>query len=109
MRDPSGGAIPAQEHPCHPLRKIISGGTFYYAMEPQWDISSRLQRRLSRKESWDAAMYDDRFVWNEYIARGLLDFRERLDAHERADLDQCQFIVRAPTSAGHLTCLWALD
>lgn len=92
----SGTATPAPEHPCQPLRKIISAGTFYYATEPQWDISSRLQRRLSRNEPWDAASYDDRFVWNEYIVRSLLDFRERLDAHERAELDQCQFIVRCP-------------
>ncbi|RPD80946.1 inositol polyphosphate phosphatase [Lentinus tigrinus ALCF2SS1-7] len=91
----SGTTTPAPEHPCQSLRKIISAGTFYYAMEPQWDISSRLQRRLSRSEPWDAASYDDRFVWNEFIAKSLLDFRARLDAHERAELDQCQFIVLA--------------
>ena len=92
----SGTATPAPEHPCAPLRKIISAGTFYYAVEPQWDISSRLQRRLARSEPWDAATYDDRFVWNEYIVRSLLDFRERLDVQERVELDQCQFIVRMP-------------
>lgn len=97
MRDytNSGTTTPAPEHPCAPLRKIISGGTFYYAMEPQWDISSRLQRRLARDELWDAATYDDRFVWNEFIVRSLLDFRDRLDLRERASLDHCQFIVRA--------------
>ncbi|PIL37300.1 hypothetical protein GSI_00993 [Ganoderma sinense ZZ0214-1] len=97
MRDNAnnGMATPAPEHPCAALRKIISGGTFYYAIEPQWDISSRLQRRLARNEPWDAATYDERFVWNEFIVRSLLDFRERLDLRERADLDQCQFIVLA--------------
>lgn len=90
------GAPPPPEHPCQPLRKIIAAGTFYYAMEPQWDISSRLQRRLSSNEPWDAATYDDRFVWNEYIVRSLLDFRQRLDALERAELDRCQFIVSIP-------------
>ena len=90
----SGTATPAPEHPCAPLRKIISAGTFYYASEPQWDISSRLQRRLARNEPWDAATYDDRFVWNEFIVKSLLDFRDRLDAQERDELDQCQFIVR---------------
>ncbi len=91
----SGTATPAPEHPCAPLRKIISAGTFYYAQEPQWDISSRLQRRLARNEPWDAAIYDDRFVWNEFVVKSLLDFRERLDAFERVELDQCQFIVRS--------------
>lgn len=89
----SGSATPAPEHPCQPLRKLISTGTFYYASDPQWDISSRLQRRLARTEPWDASIFDDRFVWNEYIIRSLLDFRERLDPQERAELDQCQFIV----------------
>ncbi|EIW61212.1 DNase I-like protein [Trametes versicolor FP-101664 SS1] len=91
----SGSATPAPEHPCQPLRKLISTGTFYYASDPQWDISSRLQRRLARTEPWDASIFDDRFVWNEYIIRSLLDFRERLDPQERAELDQCQFIVLA--------------
>ncbi|KAI9000860.1 DNase I-like protein [Trametes punicea] len=91
----SGSTTPAPEHPCQPLRKLISTGTFYYASDPQWDISSRLQRRLARTESWDPSVYDERFVWNEYIAKSLLDFRERLDPQERSDLDRCQFIVLA--------------
>ncbi|OBZ76240.1 Inositol-1,4,5-trisphosphate 5-phosphatase 1 [Grifola frondosa] len=91
----SGNATPAFEHPCQPLTKIISAGTFYYATEPQWDLSSRLQERLVRVEARDVGSYDDRFVWNEYIVRSLLDFRERLDSQEREDLDRCQFIVLA--------------
>ena len=79
-----------------PLTKIISAGTFYYALEPYWDLSLRLQRRLDRKEggSTDISSYDDRFVWNEYIVRSLLDFRDRLDPQEKEELDRCQFIVR---------------
>ncbi|KAH9850742.1 DNase I-like protein [Lenzites betulinus] len=91
----SGSTTPAPEHPCQPLRKLISTGTFYYASDPQWDISSRFQRRVTRADSWDASVYDDRFVWNEYIIRSLMDFRERLDPKERSELDQCQFIVLA--------------
>ena len=83
------------EHPCSPLTKIISAGTFYYALEPHWDLSSRLQQRLSRDETLarDMGSYDERFVWNEYIVRSLLDFRERLDPQEKEELDRCQFIV----------------
>lgn len=75
--------------------KIISAGTFYYALEPHWDISSRLSQRLQRDSSGskDIANYDDRFVWNEYMVRSLLDFRERLDPQEKDELDSCQFIV----------------
>ena len=82
------------EHPCSPLMKIISAGTFYYAVEPQWDLSSRLSLRLKDPGSnRDVSAYDNRFVWNEYIVRSLLDFRERLEPQERDDLDCCQFIV----------------
>ena len=87
------------EHPCSPLTKIISSGTFYYALEPYWDLSSRLQHRLTREESTarDVAAYDERFIWNEFIVKSLLDFRERLELLEREELDRCQFIVRVFT------------
>lgn len=85
------------EHPCLPLTKILASGTFYYAMEPTWDLSSRLSVRLARDaaSSRDIGTFDERFIWNEYILRSLLDFRERLDFHEREELDRCQFLVRA--------------
>jgi hypothetical protein len=88
-------APPVFEHPCAALKKILSSGSFYYALGPHWDISSRLAERLSRDrgETHDLGAFDDRFVWNEYIVRSLLDFRERLDLREREDLDRCQFIV----------------
>lgn len=83
------------EHPCLPLTKILSSGSFYYALESQWDLSSRLAVRLTRGRGSvkDVGTFDERFVWNEYIVRSLLDFRERLDVQERDDLDRCQFIV----------------
>lgn len=85
------------EHPCMPLTKILSSGSFYYALEPPWDLSSRLGVRLSRHDnvSMDVGTFDERFVWNEYIVRGLLEFRDRLDPFEREDLDRCQFLVSA--------------
>ncbi|PPQ65581.1 hypothetical protein CVT26_000530 [Gymnopilus dilepis] len=93
----SQSAAQVFEHPCMPLTKILSSGSFYYAIETQWDLSSRLSVRLARaaNTSKDELVFDERFVWNEYIIRSLLDFRERLDGHEREDLDRCQFIVLA--------------
>lgn len=102
MRDNYGqGATgaPVFEHPCLPLTKIMSSGSFYYALEPYWDLSSRLSQRLPTSGSTETAQpkdmgnFDERFVWNEYIVRSLLDFRDRLDTNERGDLDRCQFIV----------------
>ena len=91
-----GQSAPVFEHPCMPLTKILSSGSFYYAIESQWDLSSRLAVRLSRdpKASKEHLVFDERFVWNEYIIRSLLEFRERLDPLEREDFDACQFLVR---------------
>ncbi|KAI0265790.1 SacI homology domain-containing protein [Gloeopeniophorella convolvens] len=92
----NNAAPPVFEHPCAPLRKILASGSFYYALGPHWDISSRLSERLARDSGLaDLGTFDERFVWNEYIVRSLLDFRERLDMQERDDLDRCQFIVLA--------------
>lgn len=89
---------PVFEHPCASITKILSTGTFYYAHEDQWDITSRLPLRLARRAesagNVDAGLYDERFLWNEYIVKSLLDFRERLDSLERGELDRTQFIVR---------------
>jgi hypothetical protein len=88
---------PVFEHPCMPLTKILSSGSFYYAPDPAWDLSSRLPVRLARDRSiaHDIGIFDERFVWNEYIVRSLLNFRERLDSLEREELDKCQFIILA--------------
>lgn len=87
------------EHPCLPLTKILSSGSFYFALEPQWDLSTRCSERLpspgstGKDRAHDITNFDERFIWNEYIVRSLLDFRDRLDSQEREDLDRCQFIV----------------
>ena len=91
----ANGAAVMLEHPCAPLMKILSSGTFYYALSPQWDISSRLARRTSNDKMMEgeALMYDDRFLWNAFIVKSLLDFRQNLDKDERDEIDRCQFIV----------------
>lgn len=94
--------VPVFEHPCAPLTKILSSGSFYYALEPHWDLSTRLGARLGAAGrvgvKKDVGTFDKRFVWNEYIVRSLLDFRERLDAQERGEMDRCQFIVSRSVS-----------
>lgn len=83
---------PILEHPCDPLTKILGNGTFYYATRSQWDISTRLSARMNRP-THDLAQFDERFIWNEYISRPLLSFREKLDDAEMEEIDRCQFIV----------------
>lgn len=97
MRDNYGqpATPPVFEHPCMPLTKILSSGSFYYAKDSTWDLSSRLGVRLARDKhaTWDLGTFDERFIWNAFLIRSLLEFRERLDALERDEFDTCQFIV----------------
>ncbi|KAG8692921.1 inositol polyphosphate 5-phosphatase, partial [Ceratobasidium sp. 395] len=86
---------PVYEHPCSALSKIMSSGTFYYASNGKWDISTRLQARTKRQAMHDHSVFDLRFVWNEYIAGSLIDFRARLDQTERDEIDTCHFIILA--------------
>ncbi|KAJ7648494.1 DNase I-like protein [Mycena rosella] len=97
MRDNYGQPAPVFEHPCMPLTKILSSGSFYYAQDSTWDLSSRLAIRNSRDKhtTWDLGTFDERFIWNAFLIRSLLEFRERLDALEREEFDTCQFIVLA--------------
>lgn len=85
------------EHPATAIVSLFTSGTFYYTPAPVWDISSRLSQRIHKKgDTGDSfASFDGRFVWNEYIVKSLLTFRERLDAAERDELDRCQFILLA--------------
>ncbi|KAF8592645.1 DNase I-like protein [Ramaria rubella] len=94
----NAGQTPAviYEHPCAPLTKILSSGTFYHSAYPQWDVSTRFSERVKRESiGHDMGAFDERFVWNEYVVKSLLDFRERLDTQERQELDRCQFITLA--------------
>ncbi|KAF7291041.1 Inositol polyphosphate phosphatase [Mycena chlorophos] len=99
MRESYGQSTPPNvfEHPCMPLTKILSSGSFYCAKDSQWDISSRLPVRLARDKQvpWDLATFDEKFIWNAFLIRSLLDFRARLDSVERREFDACQFIVLA--------------
>lgn len=38
-----GGGQPILEHPCLAIRKLLSGGSFYYSTD--FDLTNRLQNR----------------------------------------------------------------
>lgn len=84
------------EHPAQAIMNLFTSGTFYYTPAPVWDISSRLSERIRKRQEGEDVLqgFDKRFVWNEFVVKSLLDFRERLDTQEREELDHCQFIVR---------------
>ena len=57
------------EHPASAVRKILSNGHFYFS-GGGYDISTRLEERLRRRDEGDEAAYDPRFVWNGFLVRG---------------------------------------
>lgn len=54
------------EHPATSMRKILSNGHFYYSAGG-YDISTRLEERLRRRDEGDDGAYDPRFVWNGFL------------------------------------------
>ncbi|PWN50510.1 hypothetical protein IE53DRAFT_368846 [Violaceomyces palustris] len=86
------------EHPCASLKKLLGTGTFYYAKGGGFDISTRLDKRISSPHSGnlhDLSQYDSRFVWNNYMIEPLMEFRERLEPSEKSRFDSECFLLLA--------------
>ncbi|KAI9674662.1 MAG: inositol polyphosphate 5-phosphatase [Caeruleum heppii] len=84
---------PLQEHPCLALKKLLSGGTFYYSTD--FDLTNRLQDRSNESAVFDIDSLDDDFLWNSYMIGPLIGFRSKLNAHERQALDASQILTSA--------------
>ena len=89
------------EHPCSGLKKYMANGTFYFAKQSSFDLSTRLDQRLTgarkgkQEVESDISEYDDRFVWNSYMLEPLLEYRSRLIEEERANFDGGGFVLLA--------------
>ncbi len=91
-------ATPSVEHPCASLKKLVGSGTFYFTPYPQWDISTRLSELLrSPAAARDLGVFNEHFIWNEYLVSSLLKFRERLEDDDKLQFDQCQLLYDVPT------------
>ncbi|KAI9781967.1 MAG: inositol polyphosphate 5-phosphatase [Geoglossum umbratile] len=84
---------PVFEHPCSALKKLLSGGTFYYSVE--FDLTNRLQDRSIDASTFDIDNLDDGFLWNSYMIRPLVEFRSRLGDQEREALDLSRILTSA--------------
>ncbi|KAL8857049.1 MAG: hypothetical protein Q9178_006341 [Gyalolechia marmorata] len=83
----------AIDHPCIELKKILSGGTFYYSVD--FDLTNRLQDRLSEGSAFDIDSLDEDFLWNAYMIDPLIRFRSRLSKDERYILDTSRMLTSA--------------
>lgn len=91
----ANGANLASEHPCASLKRLLSIGSFYFAANGSFDLSTRLDKRVGRGGHHDVSQYDDRFVWNTFMIGSLVEFRSRLESAERRKLDQEGFLLLA--------------
>ncbi|KAI9848726.1 MAG: inositol polyphosphate 5-phosphatase [Sclerophora amabilis] len=82
---------PAFEHPCLALKKLLSGGTFYYSTD--FDLTNRLQDRSPDNALFEIDNLDEAFLWNSYMIGPLVKFRSRLASQERDALDSSQILT----------------
>ncbi|KAL1877090.1 hypothetical protein VTK73DRAFT_8898 [Phialemonium thermophilum] len=81
------------EHPCQELQKLLGNGSFYYSTD--FDVTNRLQDRSADSSTFDIDNFDESFLWNSYMIKPLVDFRSRLQAHERDVLDASRILTSA--------------
>ncbi|KAL9593813.1 MAG: hypothetical protein Q9219_007374 [cf. Caloplaca sp. 3 TL-2023] len=81
------------DHPCFELRKLLSGGSFYYSVD--FDLTNRLQDRLSVGSAFDIDSLDEDFLWNAYMIDPLIRFRSRLTQDEKLTLDKSRMLTSA--------------
>ena len=80
------------EHPCAPLQKLLSNGSFYFSADS--DLTNRIQNR-SAESRVDIDHFDEGFLWNRYMIQQLITFRSQLRETERVILDECRFLTSA--------------
>ncbi|CAK7243531.1 MAG: Inositol-1,4,5-trisphosphate 5-phosphatase 1 [Sporothrix thermara] len=81
------------EHPCQELIKLLGNRSFYYSTD--FDMTNRLQDRSPDVSSFDIDNFDESFLWNSFMIQPLVQFRARLQPHERAALDSSRILTSA--------------
>lgn len=92
----TGAASPVlYEHPATSMHKILSNGHFYFS-SGTYDVTTRLEERMHRKECGDSDVaYDPRFIWNGFLMDSMLEFRQNLEEGEKQAFDEAAFVVPA--------------
>ncbi|KAM0721709.1 hypothetical protein Q7P37_002634 [Cladosporium fusiforme] len=81
------------EHPCIALKKMLSGGSFYFSTD--FDLTKRVQDRSTESTTVAVDSLDAGFLWNTYMIQPLVNFRSRLAEHERDALDASGILTSA--------------
>ncbi|KAF7194949.1 Inositol-1,4,5-trisphosphate 5-phosphatase 1 [Pseudocercospora fuligena] len=91
--DHGGHKEPLLEHPCMALKKLLSGGSFYYSAD--FDLTKRVQDRPAETSTVAIDSLDAGFLWNTYMIQPLVDFRSRLSQKEKEALDHSRILTSA--------------
>ncbi|CCE61968.1 hypothetical protein TPHA_0B02960 [Tetrapisispora phaffii CBS 4417] len=92
---PESESAPHQEsvpkHPCHEIRKLLSNGSFYYSTD--FDLTSTLQRRGFISHSLSSDNFEKEYMWNSFLMKEIITYRDRLDVNARQILDDEGFLT----------------
>ncbi|KAF2480633.1 SacI homology domain-containing protein [Neohortaea acidophila] len=81
------------DHPCLQLKKLLSGGSFYYSSN--FDLTKRLQDRPADATTVAIDSLDAGYLWNAYMIQPLVEFRSRLSERKKKALDDSGIITSA--------------
>lgn len=84
------------EHPCGPLKKLFSDGTFYYSRD--FDISNIVKNHgLSHNLEYTVDNQDLSFIWNANLANEVINWRSKISNEEKqlfANAGFLTFVIR---------------
>lgn len=78
-------------HPCWALMKLLSNGSFYFSNE--FDLTSSLQNRGFYSSGLNDNVYDEKYMWNNFMMIQLIGYRDRLDSETKELFDTEGFIT----------------
>ncbi|PWY77149.1 SacI domain and endonuclease/exonuclease/phosphatase family protein [Aspergillus sclerotioniger CBS 115572] len=73
------------------LKKLLSDGSFYYSLD--FNLTDRLQDRSDEPGAFDIESLDEDMLWNSYMIKPLLLFRNHLSLPEIQRLDSSQILT----------------
>ncbi|WFD08063.1 phosphoinositide 5-phosphatase [Malassezia vespertilionis] len=86
---PNLGTRSASEEACDAMQKYLTSGNFYFAERGAFDLTQRFQSKTEER----TLRFDSMYAWNAYMMEPLLQYRTRLDATARAELDKASMFL----------------
>ncbi|ANZ77981.1 BA75_05085T0 [Komagataella pastoris] len=99
-----------EQNPTYELRRLLSNGSFYYSTN--FDLTSTLQSRDVNSDSLSFDSFHLDYMWNSYMMKEVVNFRDRLPTDGKKILDRNGFLTTVirgfaetfRTRIGHQKC-----